>query len=139
MVTSRRKSLRITSQGTYILHRDRWKVGGRLLRATGRGRSPCVLSCRKLYGLGRGTRVKVHVVEQVRDIPASSLAPGAVRRGAGGSVGTGDNTEANTHPRRAHNLVNLETAQHLAVKTTAFPEPVLSLPNSGRTPTSHCI
>lgn len=41
-----------------------------------------------------------------------------------GQTDTGDNTEADTHPRRALNLVDLETAQHLAVKTTTFPEPV---------------
>lgn len=39
---------------------------------------------------------------------------------------TGDNTEVNTSPRHRLNLVNLETAQHLAVKTTTFPKPVLA-------------
>lgn len=39
---------------------------------------------------------------------------------------TGDNTEVNASPRHRLNLVNLETAQHLAVKTTTFPKPVLA-------------
>lgn len=37
-----------------------------------------------------------------------------------------DNTVANTHSRHALHLVNQETAQHLAVKTITFLEPILA-------------